>query len=208
MTPNNPFSINAKGIIKRFNSYTVFKDISFYISAGNSLAITGANGSGKSTLLEIIAGIQKPTKGRIEYQYNGQEITHNDLITHIGFASPKMNLYNELTGLENIQFVLESDKSAYVNVDNLLKRFDLHIDQDKSVKYYSSGMKQRLKLLLAIIRNPTVLLLDEPGSNLDAKGKETIYSFLEYMKEKKLIIIATNEEEEACICNDRIDLGK
>lgn len=207
MNKSNSFTIVVNNITKRFNRFLVFKDLSFFIESGNSLSITGHNGSGKSTLLEVIGGIQGPTEGIIKYYNKKEEISITDFWNCIGFISPKINPYSELTGLENIEFVLRSYNKFDSEINDLLKRFDLFKDKDKSIKYYSSGMKQRLKFLLAILRNPHILLLDEPGSNLDRKGKDIIYSYLDSVKQEKILIIATNEIEEANLCNDRINLG-
>ena len=201
------FTIETTGITKRFNKYLIFKDLAFSIKTGESLAITGSNGSGKSTLLEIIACIQRATKGSIEYQYNETAIASKELSDHIGFASPAVNPYGELTGLENILFTCGSNKDAVPKIEELLERFDLYKYKDKCLKLYSSGMKQRLKFMITILDDPPILLLDEPGSNLDRKGKDIIYSYIDSVKEGKLIIIATNEDEEALLCNDSIYLG-
>ena len=203
----NPFTIEADGLTKRFNNRAVFKNICFSIRTGNSLAITGPNGSGKSTLLEIIGGVQKPTKGSVKYCLDGKDIASKLVRNYIGFVSPKINPYSELTGLENIHFVLGPEESYQAEINKFIKKFDLHRDQNKSLKHYSSGMKQKLKLLLAILQDPSVLLLDEPGSNLDSAGKDIIYSYLKSVKNEKIIIIATNENEETGICDKRIKLG-
>lgn len=174
------------------------------MKSGNSLAVTGANGSGKSTLLEIIAAIKRPTRGSLIYSCNDKKITPSVMKQSLAFSSPRINPYNELTGYENAQFVCRGQNR---DMDELFQAFNLYKDKDKKTKHYSSGMRQRLRFMLAVLHNPNILLLDEPGANLDRKGKDIIYSYIESLKEEKVIIIATNEEEEAALCNERIRLG-
>ncbi len=202
------FSINAKGLTKRFNAITLFKDLDIYLNTGRSLAITGANGAGKSTLLEIIANLRQSTKGEITYAHNDLVIAPNKIYTYIGFSSFRINPYNELTGLENIFFSAREIKKNENKIEEFLVKFNLYKDKDKRVKFYSSGMKQRLRYLLAALNNPPILALDEPGANLDKEGKDIIYSDIRSKKNGKIIIIATNEEEEAALCNERIKLGE
>ena len=204
---SNIFTIETTGITKRFNKNLLFKDLAFSIKTGESLAVTGPNGSGKSTLLEIISGIQKSIKGKIEYRYNEEVVASNEIFNYIGFSSPLINPYSELTGLENILFACGSRKNVLTKTEELLERFDLYKHKNKCLKRYSSGMKQRLKFLIAILGDPPVLLLDEPGTNLDRKGKDLIYSYIDSVKEERLIVIATNEDEEAMLCHDCIYLG-
>ena len=200
-------SIEAKGISKRFNRAVLFRNIDFSVSTGESIAITGPNGSGKSTLLEIIACIKKPTSGSIEYSRNNGAIDSSEIFDHIGFASPRTNPYGDLTGYENINFAMISRSSGNMDPDQLLKRFTIYKQRNKIVRLYSSGMKQRLKLLIAILNDPPIILLDEPGTNLDKSGREIIFSYLESVRREKVIIIATNDEGEAEFCDKRIRLG-
>jgi ABC-type multidrug transport system ATPase subunit len=201
-------SIHASQIGKKFNSAYIFKNISFTVSTSRSVAITGPNGSGKSTLLEIIAGIRKPDKGRLIYEKDSGNIDIKDAQEISGFSSFRINPYRELTAFENIGFVYKSsgEKNAGDYFDSLLSKFNLYNSRDKKIKYFSSGMLQRLRFICAIINDPHILLLDEPGSNLDKEGRDIIYSYIESVKKEKIIIIATNEQEEVDICLDSISL--
>lgn len=208
-------NIKAKSLAKRYGSHTVFQNMEFSISTSKSLAVTGENGSGKSTLLEIIAGIQKPTSGELICEADGTEAGISCIQDHIGFSSPKINPYGELTALENLEFAFNSfisnsnNKKGFVERFNgLLNKFDLYNDRNKRLKYYSSGMKQRMRLIFAFLHNPHILILDEPTSNLDNNGKYAVYSLVESVKSQKIVIIAFNENEEAGICDSRINLEK
>jgi heme exporter protein A len=204
---NNQFTIQARGISKKFNDITLFKDLDFSISIGKSLAVTGPNGSGKSTLLEIAALLRMPTKGTVRYSQNESDVPSDKIHSLIGFSSFRINPYGELTGYENIMFVAGGTGKDMSRADELLDRLNLYQDRNKRVRHYSSGMKQRLRFLLAVINEPPVLFFDEPGANLDRLGKDIIYSYIISLKKERIIIIATNEEEEAGLCDERIRLG-
>ena len=205
--------ITAEHILKRFDKTIVFKDISFSLSTPASLAVTGDNGTGKSTLLEIVAGIQKPSSGKMIYESDGIGINLIQLQDNMGFSSPKINPYGELTALENLQFVFTKTDDKSINncteqLKDILDKFDLYNESNKQVKYLSSGMKQRLRLMFAIVNDPHIIILDEPGSNLDVRGKELIYKYIDTVKNQKIIIVATNQNEEARLCDVKINLGQ
>ncbi len=206
MTDTN-FEIRADSLSKRFNKTLLFKGLSFSIKTGNSLSLTGPNGSGKSTLMQILAYIQKPTRGSVTFFQNEKKLEENDINRYIGFTSPLLNPYEELTGYENIYFVLRNKKDE-AKILPLMEEFLLIKHKDKSLKYYSSGMKQRLKFICAVINDPPILFFDEPGTNLDRKGKDLIYSYIESVKKEKIIVIATNEEEEIRLCREDIKIAQ
>jgi heme exporter protein A len=199
--------IRAQHISKRFNRLTLFKDIEVSLERGQSLAITGPNGSGKSTLLEIIAGIRSPTSGDVVFFIDDERIDSKRIMDYSGFQSSRINPYIELSGYENLQFVSD-DHIDSVSVRELFERFGLFDHRNKKVKYYSSGMRQRLKIMLAILQDPPILFLDEPGTNLDDDGKRAVFSYLESVMRYKIVLIATNEESEAELCGMRIHLGQ
>lgn len=199
--------ITADSIGKRYGRIHVFRNISFSSSTGRSLAVTGANGSGKSTLLEIIAGIRPPSAGTMDYSFDGVPVTPAVFMETMGLAGPRVNPYEGLTGAENISFVVNSRGAGAGGAKELAARFGLAGHLDRTVKHYSTGMKQRLKIVLAALFDPPVLLLDEPGSNLDADGRAVLYSYLETVMKEKLVIIATNDPEEAKRCDGRVHLA-
>jgi ABC-type multidrug transport system ATPase subunit len=199
--------IRAQHISKRFNRLTLFKDVEVSLKRGQSLAITGPNGSGKSTLLEIIAGIRSPTSGDIAFFIDDERIDSKRIMDYSGFQSPRINPYIELSGYENLQFVSDEHIDS-VSMRELFERLGLFDHINKKVKFYSSGMRQRLKIMLAILRDPPMLFLDEPGTNLDDDGKRAVFSYLKSVMKNKIVLIATNEELEAELCGMRIHLGQ
>ncbi|RLD14097.1 hypothetical protein DRI50_05930 [candidate division KSB1 bacterium] len=188
----------AKNIVKRFGNHIVLRNISFEISNGKSLAIIGSNGSGKTTLIKILANLIAPTRGSVIYQQNGQTIPREHINAHIGLVGPYLQLYQELTARENLYFFarMRNIPDYQKRIAGLMETLGLKGREDDTVKAYSSGMQQRLKYVAALLHQPDVLLVDEPRSNLDEKGIETVYRLLQEQKERSILIIATNDSED------------
>jgi heme exporter protein A len=199
-------SLVIESIAKNFGRNRLFRDISVSLSAGDSLAITGSNGSGKSTLLEITAGIRRPDRGSVSLVLDGRSIPSDRFLRHGAFISPRTVPYDELTGIENIRFSLRSPLPPRT-IDEILERVSLLPHAAKRVRYYSTGMRQRLKIAMALLNDPPVLYLDEPGSNLDNEGKSILYSLVEERRNNRIILIATNEPAERALCGKEIHLG-
>lgn len=199
--------VHAENVSRKFGAATVFKNISFRLESGSSMAITGPNGSGKSTLLQIVAGLQRATSGRVTLKVNGSEITAENFSSHAGYTGPMVNPYDMLTAEENLAFTA-GDKSGAEQIGEMLNYFDLYRHREKIVKHYSSGMKQRLRLIHALISSPSIILLDEPCSNLDSPGKDKLFAKIEELKAGRILIIASNEQDEINLCSGRVELGK
>lgn len=198
-------SIKAEKIEKKFGKTLLFRNVNFILEPGDSFFITGPNGSGKSTLLQILAGIQKPSSGNIIYTSDNNVVESVCYKDYFGFTGPQVNPYDMLTSIENLKF--SSSESADENlITDYLEKFDLYKHRSKAVKYYSSGMKQRLRLIHALINNPQILMLDEPCSNLDTKGRDILYRILDELKKDKMLIIATNESDDINLCSKGISL--
>jgi heme exporter protein A len=203
-------SITVKGLSKDFNRRAVFKDISFSLSSPASLAITGKNGSGKSTLSKILSGLLSSTRGSIYCSVNNKQTEIEDFKHQIGFVSPYLNLYDEFTALENLQLLSRIRATAKKNdekIKELLTLVGLWDRRADMVGTFSSGMKQRLKYAFALLHDPAVLILDEPTSNLDAEGVEVVRQIVLEQKKSNILIIATNNKEEANWCVQQIEVG-
>jgi heme exporter protein A len=201
----NHYRIEARDIFKSFGRRPLLRNIHVVLAAGESLAVTGPNGSGKSTLLMILAGLLKPDRGSVTHAVTS-EIHRDDWPARIGYTGPLVNPYDDLTAIENIRFI-EHGSVGEDRIDSLLAQFNLSDHRGKKVKHYSSGMKQRLKIILSVLNDPPVLILDEPGTNLDADGKKALHAFIESARAGKIIIIATNDQAEASLCTGGIRLG-
>jgi len=202
-------SFSADKIAKTFNRRKIFNDISFSMKEFNSLAITGRNGSGKSTLLKILAGVLSPTKGEMDLVIEGRVIKKENYFVHLGLVSPYLQLYDEFTGWENLDFFrkVRGLDTADEYLSELLSRLNISERKNDFVRTYSSGMKQRLKYAFALIHRPRILLLDEPTSNLDDEGISTIYQIMEEQKKTGILIVATNDKEDIKKCEQIIDLN-
>lgn len=195
-------SISVNSISKKYDRRFLFRDLSLVIGNGDSLCIKGPNGSGKSTLLRILAFLTPATKGTVSYSINSLEIDRSMVPGHIGFLSPQIEPYGEMTALENIMFALRRPLARDI-VEGYLQQFGLFKHRNVAIQYFSTGLKQRLKYLISIINDPDILFLDEPGSNLDISGKNTIYAHINECKSSKIVFVATNDQVEEKLC-DRI----
>lgn len=197
--------LNLSCIEKKFTNKTIFKNINIVLRNGDSLALMGRNGSGKSTLIKIIAGLLSPTFGKCFLKINEKKIDKEHLYKYIGFAAPYLNLYDELSAYENLEFfyiMKSNEKKAnpeYLN--GLLEKVNLYNRKNDLVKDFSSGMKQRLKLAFSVLNSPILLLMDEPRTNLDNFGIDIAYSIIEEQRKKGILIIATNESEDSSLCD-------
>ncbi len=195
--------LQATNLSKDFNRRRIFSDISFTLSAPGSIAITGKNGSGKSTLTKIIAGVLSPTSGGVTYELDGTKLVEERIKTHIGFVSPYLNLYDEFSAMENLFLLMRIRgyrDTESTTVETLLKRFNLWQRKDDAVRGYSTGMKQRLKYVFALMHSPAVLILDEPTTNLDDDGIKVVQDTVEEQKRSSLLVVATNDTAEVAWC--------
>lgn len=204
------FTLKVSGIGKHYGETLLFKNISFQLKRGDALAITGWNGSGKSTLLRIIAGLVKPSSGQVEMFLNGEPISRESRRRFIGMVAPALSLYDELTGLENMEFFskvrgISCDRSDCLN---FIDQVGLGGHATKACGEYSSGMKQRLKLAQALLHEPPLLLLDEPGSNLDSQGIEVVEDIVSRQRRTGVCVIASNEKREADYADRAINLSE
>lgn len=199
-------SLTVENLTKTFGRRLIFKNINTKLLGGNIYGLAGNNGSGKSTLAKIIAGIISPTSGTVTHKHNGQIITADNLHKHIGFVAPYLILYDEFTAEENIEHSLNIRGLKVNNEETkiLLNRFQLYNRRKDLLKGYSSGMKQRIKFIFALLHNPYLLVFDEPTSNLDSKGKDTVYKIIEEEAKAKIVILASNDESDLELCKTTI----
>ncbi len=208
--PMSQMSLTVEGVSKRFDRRWIFREISFSLSGGDSLAITGRNGSGKSTLVKILCGVLSATSGVVRLSLDGKELSAADMRHHIGLVTPYLQLYDEFSGAENLDLLsrIRSGEDTHVpRADEVLKLVGLWERRRDVVRTYSSGMKQRLKYAFALLHQPSVLLLDEPTSNLDAEGISVVKNVIEEQKRSGILVVATNDDDQASWCLRRVHLG-
>jgi len=193
---------------KRFNLEWIFRHVEFEFYTGKSYAIVGANGSGKSTLLQVIAGALMHSEGNIIYTDEQQKIIPNDVIfEHISIAAPYLELIEEMTATEFLTFH-QTFKTFIKPIPEILQEIGLAEAANKQIRYFSSGMKQRLKLGQAFFSNTSILLLDEPTTNLDGVGIQLYLRLIKDYAEKRLLIICSNDEAEYGFCDEKIIVEK
>ena len=152
------------------------------------------------------------TNGKKWMKLNRKFIKKDNQFSNIGLLAPYINLYDELTGYENLEFFHKlkinqhRKKDFEENINKLLEKVNLNKRRNDLVKDYSSGMKQRLKIAFAILNDPPILLMDEPRTNLDRDGIEIIYNIAEKQKKNGILIVATNENEDTKLCNEIINI--
>ena len=201
--------IQLKDAAKRFNKEWIFSNLNYSFVTGHHYALIGNNGSGKSTLLQMIAGYIGLTKGQIEWTSTEHtSLDSSNIFKHISIAAPYLELVEEFTALEQIVFH-QSFKAIQPNHApmEILEKIGLGISADKQIRNFSSGMKQRLKLALAIFDEAPILLLDEPCSNLDQDGIHTYQQLIETYAMHKLIIVASNDTQEYQFCDQHLSLA-
>ncbi|MDZ4844060.1 MAG: ABC transporter ATP-binding protein [Chitinophagales bacterium] len=194
---------------KRYNRDWVFRKLTYRFASGNAYALLGPNGSGKSTLLQIIACSQSPSEGSVQFSNDNTTIATEDVFRHITLCAPYMQLIEEFTLAEQLQFHFSFKKAVQqLSVQQIIALLGMEQHAQKEIRYYSSGMKQRVKLCLALLTDASVLLLDEPATNLDEAGILWYRQLVRDYLNERLLIISSNRMEEYEMCGERILLSE
>lgn len=175
---------------------------------GIAYAITGPNGSGKSTLLQAIATCLQPSEGQVEYEsVAGKIIDPEEVYPFFAMAAPYLEVIEEMTAREFLRFHSRfKPLLSSLTIEEILTESGLANAMDKQIRYYSSGMKQRVKLAQAVFSDTPVLLLDEPCTNLDQAGYSLYHTLIEKYCRHKLIIVSSNDVNEMDFCSEKISI--
>lgn len=193
---------------KRFNRDWIFKNADLTFLVGHSYAITGANGSGKSTLLQTLAGSMEVSEGKIEWSLNGNFIDADNIYSYLTIAAPYVEVIEEMTAIEFLQFHQQFKPLLKgISISEVLRLVGLEKAAVKQIRYYSSGMKQRIKLAQAIFSETPLLLLDEPCTNLDVNGYELYHKLIKDYAVNKTIIVSSNDVNEFSFCENVINIS-
>lgn len=192
---------------KRYQNDWIFKGLNLKIQEGDRIGISGPNGSGKSTLLKIISGQTSLTKGKRVYQdANGTQLEEEGIFNKISFAAPYIELIEEFSLSEIINFYHKFRPLVKGLSESDVVEMSRIPQANKVIKAYSSGMKQRVKLVLALCFDGEVILLDEPSTNLDKDGvewtKNLIYTYLS----DRTLVLASNEIKDFENINSVLDI--
>jgi len=189
--------ISLSKISRKYNYEWIFRDVDFEFEQGNAYAILGSNGSGKSTLLQIISGHLHPSGGTLTYSHDGKNIAVEDFFRHVTFSGPYLELIEEFTLEEMLTFHSHFRKFRNnMDVNAVMEATGLLRNRNKPIKYFSSGMKQRVRLAIALLTESEVVLLDEPAANLDHKAVEWYRNLVATNHADRIIIVCSNSQSE------------
>ena len=195
---------------KKFGSDWVLRDFNFTFNPASQVAILGPNGSGKSTLLQMVAGYVQPSAGKISFYVDDVLIEEENIFRHVSLAAPYLELIEEYSLEEIVKFHFGFKNIINgMNNGDVIERSGLQASAHKQVKNFSSGMKQRLKLTLAILSDTPLLLLDEPLSNLDEQGEIWYQEMVKDFSSERTVVVCSNmNEKEFGFCREKILLKR
>ncbi|MFN3999213.1 ATP-binding cassette domain-containing protein [Algoriphagus sp.] len=201
------FKIQLQEASKRFQYEWIFKNLNLELNQGDSLAITGGNGSGKSTLLKCISGVIPFSSGNIKFESDGTLIPESEWYQLLAISAPYLELPEEFSLEELIKFHFKFKRQLNkIQPKELIEILYLDQHASKPVSQFSSGMKQRLKLGIALFSDVPLILLDEPTSNLDRKGIAWYLDLITTFQKDRIMIVCSNEPREYEFCKQKVVL--
>ncbi|MCS7035975.1 MAG: ABC transporter ATP-binding protein [Saprospiraceae bacterium] len=192
---------------KRFGYEWIFRGLTFRFEAGVRYALSGPNGSGKSTLMKVLCGHLSLSKGEIRFEENGQVLEPDAVYRRVSMAAPYIELIEELTLSELVRFHERMRPfRPGITAKNVLDLLQLKGARHKAIRFFSSGMKQRVRLALAICTEAPVLLLDEPTTNLDATGAYWYAELLHAHSTGRIVVVASNIPDDLRECTRTLSI--
>jgi heme exporter protein A len=181
-----------------YGARRVLAGVSLELRAGETLVVAGANGSGKSTLLRAICGLLRPSRGAVRAHLGGEAHAPERAPWLFGWVAPDLQLYRELTALENLRFFADVRglRRSDAELEALLEELGLGGRGGDLLAAYSSGMAQRLRYAYALLHRPPVLLLDEPTVTLDERGAAVVERVVGAQRARGITVLATNDPRE------------
>ncbi len=200
-------TITVEHLSKKFNREWIFKNLTYRFQTGVPVAVTGGNGSGKSTFLQVLSGFIPATEGTVQYEENGKLIPEVKHFEQLDICTPYVELIEEFTLIEFLTFHFKFKKlKEGMRIEDFLQKTYLDESADKPIKYFSSGMKQRLKLGIAFFSESAICLLDEPTTNLDEKGIHWYHDQIQTILPHKLLIVSSNQRQEYSFCGHKLNI--
>lgn len=193
---------------KRFNREWIFRHFNYTFEEGQSYAITGPNGSGKSTLLQVLSGSMMLSEGNVQFSMLNAQYTIENIYQQVSIGAPYLEVVEEMTLKEFLDF--HHGFKPFLNgltTDKIISILELEKAANKQIRYYSSGMKQRVKLAQCIFSDTQIVLLDEPCTNLDAAGIELYHRLINEYCKNRLVMVSSNDELEYRFCKERINIS-
>jgi ABC-type multidrug transport system ATPase subunit len=199
--------IEAIALAKSFPGHPLFASVSFLLDRG-ILAVVGPNGSGKTTLVKILAGLLAPTRGSVRVEREGRLLSAEERRSAVGWSGPDLAFYPELTARENLEFFRKVAGFPTISEDTRSSLTAVGLGEAGGpVEHFSTGMKQRLRIAFALLLRPSVLLLDEPLSGLDAAGRAAVGGLVAAAAETGPVVLAATDLEELPAPAQVVDLG-
>ena len=192
---------------KRFNRDWIFRHLNYTFQQANSYAIIGPNGSGKSTLLQVLSGAMQLSEGNCEWSIVNGQLENENIFNQVSICAPYLEVVEEMTLREFLDF--HSRFKPFLpslTITEIISAVGLANAANKQIRYYSSGMKQRVKLAQAIFSDTFLLLLDEPCTNLDEEGINLYHHLINEHCRQRLVIVSSNDEAEYSFCAHRINI--
>jgi ABC-type multidrug transport system ATPase subunit len=205
---------------KRFNRDWIFRHVNYTFEKGQSYAITGPNGSGKSTLLQALSGGMMLNEGGIEFRIQSSEfgvgssesgvikstiVSTEKIYTHVSICAPYLEVVEEMTLKEFLEFHQGFKPFLKeITADSIISSLGLEKAVNKQIRYYSSGMKQRVKLAQCIFSDTAIVLLDEPCTNLDTEGIALYHRLINDHCAERLVMVSSNDEVEYRFCTQQL----
>ncbi len=201
--------IELEGVSKRFRLEWILRRVNLELETGHSYAISGPNGSGKSTLLKILAGHLTPSRGKVRFWSDDaqNEIPRDQLYRHLCYAAPYVELIEEYTLREALRFHQGFKPFLdQMTPDDIIELLAFQKSSNKNIRDFSSGMRQRLKLVLALCSEADFIILDEPTTNLDSQGVSWYRELIDRYKRDRLLIVASNVDVDFDFCEERVNV--
>ena len=202
---DNHLQIAATGLGKRFQRDWIYRGLTRTFRPGSATAVLGPNGAGKSTLLNTLSGQLLPTEGNLDYRLHGRPVPVEEVPRYLAYAAPYLELLDELTLLELLRFHTQfKPLQPGVTVERLIDLSYLERARRQPIREFSSGMKQRLKLALALYADAPLLLLDEPTTNLDATGVAWYHEHVHATRAGRTLLLSSNVPAEYAFCDEQL----
>ncbi|MBB1646168.1 ABC transporter ATP-binding protein [Sphingobacterium paramultivorum] len=200
--------ITLKDIGRRYNNEWIFRHINYTFESGKSYAILGHNGSGKSTFLKVLSSSLTPSAGELIYTYGEEVLSVDQIYQQLSLAAPYVELIEEFTLNELIDFHFKfKNYLPSFDKETVVSLLGLEHALDREIRFFSSGMRQRVKLALACCSASSLVLLDEPTSNLDSAGEEWYLNLIDRAKLKsRILVVCSNQKKEYEFCDETISI--
>lgn len=201
--------VAVHNLTKAYTFRKLFEGLSFVVPDHTVFVVLGHNGAGKTTLLRVICGLIPATAGKVEVTLAGRVLDPAEKRAAIGLVSPDLELYGELSAMENLEFFsgVRGLPFSREKARQLLEYVGLKGRGNDYVRTYSSGMKQRMKYAYALLHDPHILVLDEPTTNLDTRGVALVDEVIRCQRERGIVIMATNEPREVSYADQTLSLA-